>query len=212
MDRLLTRRQLLFWLMLVAGSALADDKDDKDKKDKDKKDKDDNKNNDRKKPDRDANDMRRRTLYTQVNLARDGVVALAAGHLETDSPWARFLAPGMWLRADGFWQEGKFLAESLEVLQPSRFCYFRGPANLLGLSGGWWEAWFIPASPVPQRFSIQQVSPGKEIWMLAYSDAQGWVALPPGLPAPATVSSGWWLVSGGLQGSRLTWNPPQRFP
>lgn len=209
MFRLVSRRWLLGWLLGWASLAWADGKD-KDKKDKDDKDK--NKDSKDSKDKKDEKEPKHRILYAEVSLAREGTVAIGAGQLTTESPWASFLAPGMWLRAEGVWQEGTFVAETLEILQPAQFSYFRGPAHLLGFPGEWVEAWYTFDGATTRRFALRQATPGQEVRLLAYAGPAGWVALPPSLPPPPNAGQGWWLIEGRLQGPSLTWKAPRRFP
>lgn len=205
-DRLLGRREVLLLILFTTASAWAQGNRGGEGREKSEK-----KN---RKPEPQRQDQRSHTLYTEINLAKDGVVGLSAGRLETTSPWAAYLAPGMWIRAQGRWEGGIFFARSLEVTHPSFFSYYRGPGELLGLGAGWVEVWHTSASesgPV-RRFALRSVTPGSEPLILVRSSNGRWTALPEGLSPVAPSGQGWYLVRGEAQGSSLRWKSAQTFP
>ncbi|MCL6527970.1 MAG: hypothetical protein K6T57_13955 [Thermaceae bacterium] len=157
---------------------------------------------------------RAHTLYAQVNLAKDGVVGLSAGRLETASPWAKYLAPGMWVRAWGEWEDGVFYAQRLEVAQPGFFSYYKGPAAPLGLGGGWVEAWHTSdgAGGAVRRLAVQSVTPGGEVILLVRRISGRLAAFPAGLPLVVNSLPGWMLVRGLSDASGVHWTGIQRFP
>ncbi len=205
-DRLLGRREVLALLLLSTASAWAQGNRGGEGRDKgEEKDR---------KPEPRREDERGHTLYAEINLAKDGIVGLSAGRLETTSPWAAFLAPGMWVKAQGGWENGIFQARSLEVTHPAFFTYYRGPGELLGLGAGWVEVWHTSASEsgAVRRFALRSVTPGSEPLLLARSSNGRWVALPEGLSPVAPPAQGWYLVRGEAQGSSIRWKSAQPFP
>lgn len=154
------------------------------------------------------------TLYAQVNLAKNGVVGLSTGRLETTSPWARYLAPGMWIRARGEWEHGVFQAQSLEVAQPAFFSYYKGPAAPLGLGGGWVEIWHSSdsAGGNMRRLVVRPATSSGEVILLVRSLSGRLIALPAGLPPITNLTQGWMLVKGVSDANRVRWTGVQRFP
>lgn len=206
-DRLLGRRTVLALLILSTASAWAQGGRDSDRKREKGNEKD-------RKPEPRREDERGHTLYAEINLAKDGIVGLSAGRLETTSPWAAYLAPGMWVKAQGGWENGIFYARSLEVTHPTFFSYYRGPGELLGLGAGWVEVWHTGASELGavQRFALRSVTPGSEPLLLAHSSNRRWIALPAGLSPIAPPGQGWYLLRGEAQGSSIRWKSAQPFP
>ncbi|GIW35303.1 hypothetical protein [Meiothermus sp.] len=205
-DRLLGRREVLA-LLLVASSAWAQGGRGSDRE----REKDNEKD---RKPEPRRQDERGHTLYAEINLAKDGIVALSAGRLETTSPWAAYLAPRMLVKAQGRWENGIFYARSLEVTHPTFFSYYRGPGELLGLGAGWIEVWYTSASEfgAVKRFALRSVTPGSEPLLLARSSNGRWIALPAGLSPVAPPGQGWYLLRGEAQGSSIRWKSAQPFP
>ena len=154
------------------------------------------------------------TLYAQVNLAKNGVVGLSAGRLETTSPWARYLAPGMWIRAWGEWEDGVFYAQRLEIAQPAFFSYYKGPAAPLGLGGGWTEAWHTSdnVNGAVRRLAVRPATPGGEVVLLVRSISGRLIAFPTGLPPVVSPPQGWVLVRGVPDANGVRWTGVQRFP
>ena len=214
MPKPLSRRKLLTWLLaLVLSSAALAEEDKKDRKDRDEDHKEDRDKDPKPQPKREDPEQSH-TLYAEVYLAKGGVVDLSTGRLETASPWAGFLAAGMWIRAVGKWDEGVFYAQGLEVSQPSYFSYYKGPATLLGLDGGWVEAWHTSESEtgVVRRLALRPVAPLSEALLLVRNLGGRLIAFPPGLPSLPNPPQGWMLVKSEVQGNKIRWKNPQRFP
>lgn len=154
------------------------------------------------------------TLYAQVILAKNGVVGLSAGRLESASPWVRYLAPGMWIRAMGEWEDGVFRAHSLEVVQPAFFSYYKGPAAPIGLAGGWIEAWHASGSAggAVHRLTTRPATPGGEVVLLVRWAEGRLAAFPLGLPPVVNLPQGWMLVKGTSDANGVRWTGVQHFP
>lgn len=218
MPKLLSRRR--FWaLVLLAAYALAHGEEKKDDKHKDHKPKSKPKDqqDDKKKsePKRKESKDEEHTLYAEVSFARSGMVVLGSGRLDTASPWARFLAPGMWIKAQGTWEEGVFHALDLEVTHPVFFSYYLGPAKPLGLGSDWIEVWHSSEgeNAPSHRFALRFSAPAYEPLLLVFSSNGRLVAMPTGLPLPSTIpAKGWLLFRGEVRDQTLRWESVQQFP
>lgn len=207
MPKLLSRRR--FWaLLLLAAHALAHGEEEKNDKHEDKKPK-------QKFKSKNSKDTEH-TLYAEVIFASSGMVVLGSNRLDTDSPWARFLAPGMWIKAQGAWDgEGVFHALDLEVTYPVFFSYYLGPAQPLGLGNDWIEAWYSSEGKngPSHRFALRFTTPTDEPLLLAFSSKGRLVAMPTGLPLPPTIpAKGWLLYKGEARDQTLRWKSVQQFP
>lgn len=141
-------------------------------------------------------------LVVQVRFAADGIVIVDGGAVDSASAWAPYLAPGMWVRAEGTWQGAAFQARRLDITSPAVFCYYRGPASVLDGGRGWAEAWFAAdpnASAKATGVSVlaRRSSPPTDVAVWLGSWAHGaWVGAPDGIAPPAPPGDGWWLLRG----------------
>lgn len=156
---------------------------------------------------------RSRTVYDSVSVARGGTVMLTGGKLQTTSPWINYLAPGMWIRAEGTWSQDVFKASSLEIADPTYFSYYRGPASPLGLGNGWVEVWFSADGPnsSSKRLALQASSPSNEVTLLVRNEGGKTIAAPPGLPQLLNAPQGWVLAKGEVQGDSIKWKSIEPF-
>ncbi|WP_337845618.1 hypothetical protein [Thermus sp.] len=123
--------------------------------------------------------------------------------LQGDSPWLSWVAPGMWVEAEGRKSGERFLVQRLRILKPGRFIYYRGPGAPLGVRPSFVEAWYSPGEQTP--FFLQAASPGRDVLLLAHADDWGALPLPLGLAPPAPSDPGWFLARGRWEGGRVRW-------
>lgn len=143
-------------------------------------------------------------LVVQVRFVGAGVVIVDGGALDSASAWAPYLAPGMWVRAEGTWQGAAFQARSLAITSPSAFCYYRGPASLLDGGQGWVEAWFAEepdarAKSAGVNVLARRPMPPTDVavWLGRWTRG-AWQGAPAGVAPPAPPRDGWWLLRGEL--------------
>jgi hypothetical protein len=208
-------------MLLMASWAFAEDKKDDEKKEKEKKEQEKKEGEKKKKEaeeerkkeeekkkreDSQKTQGKTQTLYDQVSLARNGTVLLSDGRLKTSSPWVNFLTAGMWVRAQGSWDKDTFLAQTLEITDPTTFSYYRGPGAPLGLGNAWIEVWFTTdALGALQRMAYQVVNPASEVLLLAKAANGQLLVLPVGLPPVSNPPQGWVMVKGEVQGDSIRW-------
>lgn len=163
-------------------------------------------------------------LVAQVRFAADGVVVVDGGTVTSASAWAPYLAPGMWVRAEGTWEGDAFQARFLDVTLPTAFSYYRGPASMLGGGPGWTEAWFsagVPGTPgagIGRLLARRQAAAGTEAQWLGRWSNGGWAGASGGLAPPPPPSDGWWAVQGAPEpagpygAGAIRWGEATPFP
>lgn len=153
-------------------------------------------------------------LVAPLRYAAAGTLVVDGGRVDAPLAWARFLAPGMWLRLEGRWDGGIFRATAVEVSRPAYFSYYLGPAAPVGLGKGWVEAWFAADAPdaagVP--LEVRRIDREHAPLTLARSIAGAWVALPPGLEPASPTADGWTLFQGRTDGDAVRWTSASPFP
>lgn len=153
-------------------------------------------------------------LVAPLRFTSEGVLVIDGGRVEAPPPWPRYLAPGMWLRAQGEWVGAVFEATAVAVTRPARFSYYCGPGEPLDLGNGWVEAWFEEPGPGEgvRLFELRRVAPGAETLALVRAAGGGWLALPPGLrPPPPPAADAWMLVHGRMEADALHWTGMEPF-
>lgn len=189
----MNRRRFLGLLWALLGMAWASPEEPK----KEKKDKDEKESKEK-----EPKDFSTR-LYGEVLAARGGQVKVGAYVLQGDSPWLAWVAPGMWVEAEG-WKAGeRFFVQHLRILKPERFTYYRGPGAPVGVSFPFVEAWYRPGEESP--FFLQAAPSGETVLLVAYAEAQGVLAQPRGLALPTPPGPGWFLARGRWEGERIRW-------
>jgi len=153
-------------------------------------------------------------LIAPLRFASSGTLVIDGGRLDADSPWADYLAPGMWLELRGSWQGDAFRASALQVTRPATFSYYLGPARAVGMGSGWVEAWFStegdagPATPL----WVRRTEPERAPLALARAVDGRWVAVPEGLLLDPAGADGWSLLRGRADGEAVRWTSVQPFP
>ncbi|MEJ2359710.1 MAG: hypothetical protein P8Y13_16755 [Deinococcales bacterium] len=153
-------------------------------------------------------------LVAPLRFAASGTLVVDGGRVDAPTDWARFLAPGMWLRLEGRWDGDTFRATTVEVARPAYFSYYLGPAAPVGLGDGWVEAWFTTDRPgaVGAPFEVRRIDQSRAPLALARWNEGAWVALPPGLEPPASTTEGWSLFRGRPDGDAVRWTSAAPFP
>lgn len=195
--------------------------DEKDKKEKEKeKDKDDKDDKERK--EREPKDFFTR-IYGQVLAAHRGQLKVGAYVLQGDSPWLSWVAPGMWVEAEGRKAGERFVVQRLRILKPERFAYYRGPGAPVEVRLPFVEAWYGSGEKTP--FFLQAAPPGEDVLLVAHAEdwgilplplglarldgevirGRGILPLPLGLAPPAPPGPDWFLAVGRWEGGRIRW-------
>jgi len=134
-------------------------------------------------------------FYGQVRLAGERVVAGSRRLMGTD-PLLPYLAPGMWVEAEGRVDRQGLWVQKLRVLRPVAWAYYQGPGRAVGASGRV-RAWFTDRDTRPYR--LQTLGPGDDpdVVIVACFAWGRWQALPPALtPAFKASEPGWWRLVG----------------
>lgn len=172
--------------------------DEKDKKEKEKeKDKDD-----KERKEREPKDFFTR-IYGQVLAAHRGQLKVGAYVLQGDSPWLSWVAPGMWVEAEGRKAGERFVVQRLRILKPERFAYYRGPGAPVEVRLPFVEAWYGSGEKTP--FFLQAAPPGEDVLLVAHAEDWGILPLPLGLAPPAPPGPDWFLAVGRWEGERIRW-------
>lgn len=166
----------------------------------------------------------RSVFVAQVRFAENGIVVVDGGTVTSGSAWSAFLAPGMWVRAEGTWRGTDFQASTLAVTSPGAFCFYLGPAEPLDGGDGWTEAWFVAdpsrsgsafgAAPLARRASV----PRDEALWLGWWTGDTWAGAPASVTPAAPPQGGWWLARGTLEttgpsgSTAIRWRAPTPFP
>lgn len=154
------------------------------------------------------------TLVASLRFAAGGALLIDGGALEAESPWSRFLAPGMWVELRGSWQGETFHARTLSVTRPAYFSYYLGPAAALGLGDGWVEAWYATdrAGAPAVRLALRRTARADAPAALARAVDGVWAAVPAGLAVPPPDRDGWTLLTGRADGDAVRWTASRPFP
>ncbi len=133
-------------------------------------------------------------FYGEIRLAGERVVAGSRRLLGPD-PLLPYLAPGMWVEAEGRVEGSGLRVQRLRVLRPEVWAYYQGPGRALGLPGRV-RVWF--AGEGAERYRLQSLGgDGPEAVIVACFSGSRWRALPPALTPPFRASApGWWRLSG----------------
>lgn len=141
-------------------------------------------------------------LYARVVMTTDRVVHIAGAEILSSSAWLPYLLPGMWICAHGFWRNKQFIANKVDVVEPTRFTYYLGPASSVGLGSGWVQAWYVPR---PQGgvslWYSRKVAPANRAVLLAYHS----LGIPGGLQLPAHTARAWIRAEGTVRSGLLVW-------
>lgn len=156
----------------------------------------------------------RQRFSGQVTVAAGQTPLVGGVPLQGTSPWLPLLVPGMVVEAEGFWQGQGFVAESIRVVFPSRFAYYRGPGAGVGQRAyPGVEMWTVEEGGGVRVFALRAASAGQEVRLVAYWDGQRFQALPEGLALPDPgLPPGWVEVLGVYREGRLRWVQLRPFP
>lgn len=198
----MNRRRFFVLLGMLLGVGWASPREPKKRDDeKDKKEKEKDKD-DKERKEREPNDFFTR-IYGQVLAAHGGQVRVGAYVLHGDSPWLAWVAPGMWVEAEG-WKAGEqFFVQRLRILKPERFAYYRGPGAPVEVRLPFVEAWYGSGEKTP--FFLQAAPPGEDVLLVAHAEDWGILPLPLGLAPPAPPGPGWFLARGRWEEGRVRW-------
>ncbi len=134
-------------------------------------------------------------FYGQIRLAGERVVAGSRQLMGTD-PLLPYLAPGMWVEAEGRVDRRGLWVQKLRVLNPGVWAYYQGPGRAVGASGRV-RAWFTDRDPRPYRLQTLGSGDDPEVVIVACFAWGRWQALPPSLtPAFKASEPGWWRLVG----------------
>jgi len=151
------------------------------------------------------------SFYGSVRWSGGAVVA-GSRKLVGDNPWLEILAPGMRLEVQGEVEGSAIRVSRVEVRYPHSWSFYQGPAELVGLSGGWLRVWFEEDRGV-KVFKKMVAGEEEGRLLLAACYHGGWKALPAALdPAVTPASSGWWLLEGSKTASGVIWRPVEKLP
>lgn len=141
-------------------------------------------------------------FYGEVRLAGERVV-VGSRRLAGPDPLLAYLAPGMWVEAEGRVGSGGILVQRLRVLRPRLWAYYQGPGRAVG-AGGRVRVWFQGEDAAP--FRRQDLGPGHDpaaVIVACFASGRWW-ALPPALtPRFRASQPGWWRLTGAYYSDGL---------
>ena len=151
------------------------------------------------------------SFYGQVRWSGERTI-VGNRELVGDDPWIAYLAPGMRLEVKGKAQGSRILVTEIEIKYPTAWAYYLGPAQVIGLEGGWVRAWL--SGPVGRGlFKLLPAAGETTPVLVACFERGSWRSVPLGLrPDAPPPTDGWWRLSGRLSDSGVSWTPAGRLP
>ncbi|WP_456414461.1 hypothetical protein, partial [Oceanithermus profundus] len=154
---------------------------------------------------------RQYSFYGQVRWSGERTI-VGNRELVGDDPWLPYLAPGMRLEVKGEAQGSRILVTEIEIKYPTAWAYYLGPAQVIGLEGGWIRAW-LSGSAGRDLFKLLPATGETTPVLVACYERGSWRSVPLGLrPDARPPTDGWWRLSGRLSGSGVSWTLAGRLP
>lgn len=155
-----------------------------------------------------------RSYYGQITISASGQVLSGETRIQSNSPWLKLAAPGMWIEANGTWNGDTFVATEVKLHSPQIWSYYQGPAELVGAAQyDSVSAWLTTNKQSPfMALKTAPDSPG-QVRLVAYFDGSKLRAVPANFPAPpAGLKVGWVELLGTVGKDGLVWNSAKAFP
>lgn len=154
-----------------------------------------------------------RSYYAQVTINASGQVLCGDIKVQSDSPWLKLAAPGMWLEASGSWDGNTFKAEEVKLHSPQAWAFYQGPASLVGANQYQFVSAWLSTNRSDPFIALRAAPEQAQVRVIAYFDGSKLRAMPANFPAPpAGAKVGWIELTGTLSGSTLVWQSVKTFP
>ena len=154
---------------------------------------------------------RQYSFYGQVRWSGERTI-VGSRELVGDDPWLPYLAPGMRLEVKGEVQGSRIRVSRIEIKYPTVWAYYLGPAQVIGLEGGWIRAW-LSGSAGRDLFKLLPAAGETTPLLVACYERGSWRSVPLGLrPDARPPEDGWWRLTGSLSGSGVAWTLAGRLP
>jgi len=142
-----------------------------------------------------------------------GAVVAGSRKLVGDNPWLEILAPGMRLEVQGEVEGSAIRVSRVEVRYPHSWSFYQGPADLIGLSGGWVKVWFSENYGISVFKQVTINRNNDHLLLAACYNAGSWRSLPTNLKLPISPTSwGWWLLVGRETKNNISWELDKKLP
>ena len=154
-----------------------------------------------------------RSYFAQVTLNASGQVLCGDTRVQSDSPWLKLAAPGMWLEASGTWDGNTFKADEVQLRSPQAWSFYQGPASLVGAGQYQFVSAWLSTNRADPFIALRAAPDQTPVRVVAYYDGSKLRAVPASFPAPpAGLKVGWVELTGTVSGQSLVWNSAKAFP